>query len=259
MPAPLVIVDAPSETTRLVTLNRPEARNALSRALIGELGETLEAVTHEAGVRAVVLTGADPAFCAGLDLTEVAEKGIRSSGATDGAPNPWFVLLESPIPVIAAVNGAAMTGGYELALACDFIVASERARFADTHALVGVHPGGGLTATLPEAVGVRKAIELSLTGVVIDAQEAGRIGLANHVVAHDALLPTVLEMADRIAAAGEGISRAIRDTYRAGKDAPSRADRLRLEAEAFARRTVDREDIGERWQSIRAGNRDQIT
>jgi enoyl-CoA hydratase len=251
----LVLVDAPSETTRVVTLNRPDRRNALSRALIGELGETLQRVTTSDGVRAVVLTGADPAFCAGLDLKEVAEKGIRSDGDA-GAPNPWFTLLDSPVPVIAAVNGAAITGGFELALACDFIVASERAVFADTHALVGVHPGGGLTATLAETVGLRKALELSLSGVVIDASEAGRIGLANHVVAHDELLPFVLDIAERIAVPGETISRAIRDTYRAGT---SRAERLRIEREAFARLTVDREDIGARWQQIRAGNREQIT
>ena len=255
----LVLVDAPTETTRVVTLNRPDRRNALSRALIGELGTILQRVTTEESVRAIVLTGADPAFCAGLDLKEVAEKGIRPGGDADGSPNPWFVLLDSPVPVIAAVNGAAMTGGYELALACDFIVASERAVFADTHALVGVHPGGGLTATLADAVGVRKALELSLTGVVIDAAEAGRTGLANHVVAHHELLPRALEIAERIAVPGEGISRAIRDTYRAGTDAPSRAERLRIEREAFAALTVDREDIGARWRSIRAGNREQIT
>ena len=258
-PNDLVLVDAPSATTRTVTLNRPDRRNALSRALIGALGEMLRRVTGEDGVRAVVLTGADPAFCAGLDLKEVAEKGIRTDGEGDGSPNPWFTLLDSPVPVIAAVNGAAITGGYELALACDFIVASERAVFADTHALVGVHPGGGLTATLAEAVGVRKALELSLTGVVIDAEEAGRIGLANHVVAHEQLLPTALDIAERIAVAGEGISRAIRDTYRAGKDATSREERLRIEREAFGGRAVDREDIGARWQSIRARNREQIT
>ena len=254
----LVLVDAPSDPTRIVTLNRPQRRNALSRALIAELGTALHAVTHEAGVRTVILTGADPAFCAGLDLKEVSEKGIRTDGG-DGGPNPWFTLLDSPVPVIAAVNGAAITGGFELALACDFIVASERAVFADTHALVGVHPGGGLSATLADFVGTRKALELSLTGVVIDAQEAARIGLANHVVPHDELLPRVLDIAERIAVPGETISRAIRETYRVGQHAPSRADRLRIEREAFARLTVDREDIGARWQSIRAGNREQIT
>ncbi len=258
MPEQLV-VDRPSDTTRVVTLNRPEARNALSRALIVELGEALRVVTTEAGVRCVVLTAADPAFCAGLDLKEVAEKGIRTDGEREGGPNPWFVLLDSPVPVIAAVNGAAITGGFELATACDFIVASERAVFADTHALVGVHPGGGLTATLIEAVGVRKALELSLTGVVIDAQEAGRIGLANHVVSHESLLPVAVDIAERMAVPGEQISRTIRDTYRAGKNSPSRAERLRLEMEAFAGGTVDREDIGARWQSIREGNREQIT
>jgi enoyl-CoA hydratase len=254
--AELVLVDRPSETTRVVTLNRPDSRNALSRALIAELGSTLRAVTSETGVRAVILTGADPAFCAGLDLKEVSEKGIRTDG--DGGPNPWFTLLDSPVPVIAAVNGAAITEGFELALACDFIVASDRAVFADTHALIGVHPGGGLTATLADFVGVQKALELSLTGVVIDAAEAGRIGLANHVVGHDELLPFVLAIAERIAVPGERISRAIRDTYRAGQDAPSRAERLRIERDVFAALTVDREDIGARWQSIRAGNREQI-
>ena len=140
-----------------------------------------------------MLTGADPAFCAGVDLKELAAGGDNlHSRAVD-------YLTGSPVPVIAAVNGPSVTGGLELALACDFRIASERATFADTHARVGIVPGWGLTVRLPKAVGAAFAREMSFTGNYVDAATALRVGLVNHVVAHDDLLPTARALAADVA------------------------------------------------------------
>lgn len=173
----------------LVTLNRPSARNAVNVELAAAV---VDAMASTQDARCVVLTGSDPAFCAGLDL--------RDLGIDRLADLPPFIhsVASSDVPVIAAVNGPAVTGGFELALACDFIVASEHARFADTHARVGVYPGPVLVE-LPRRVGMAKARELSLTGDFVDAATALRIGLANHVVGHDELIPFTLQLAAAIA------------------------------------------------------------
>ena len=143
-----------------VTLNRPDRRNALSGALLRRMRATFAELDARSDVRAVVLTGTDPAFCAGLDLTELGRPGSPLSAATGGPVVPALDTL-----LIGAINGAAITGGLELALACDFLVASERARFADTHARIGIMPGWGLTYELPEAIGLRLgAREMSSTG-----------------------------------------------------------------------------------------------
>jgi enoyl-CoA hydratase len=172
----------------VLTLNRPEARNAMNVALASA---TVEAIGDCQDAGAIVLTGADPAFCAGLDL--------RDLGVDQLMTLPGFIAAasDSQVPLIAAVNGAAVTGGLELALACDFIVASERARFADTHLRVGVYPGPVLVE-LPRRVGMAWAREMSLTGNFVDAETALRIGLANHVVPHDELRPTALGLARAI-------------------------------------------------------------
>jgi enoyl-CoA hydratase len=201
----LVLVEV-SDGVATVTLHRPEARNALNRALRKALPTTLLALDGRDDVAAIVLTGADPAFCAGLDLKELAAGGdaLRETGATGQGPavhrGPFPDL---DVPVIGAINGVAITGGFELALACDFLVASERARFADTHARVGIMPGWGLTVLLPEAVGVRRAKELSTTGNFLDATTALAWGLVNHVVPHDELVP----FARRLAADVAGVDR----------------------------------------------------
>jgi Enoyl-CoA hydratase/isomerase len=160
----LVEVD---DLVAMVTLNRPERRNAISGKLLARLREAVADLNARADVRAIVLTGSDPAFCAGLDLTELGQPGGPLAGAGSGA-----VIPELTIPMIGAVNGAAVTGGLKLALACDFLVASDRATFADTHARVGVMPGWGLTVALPEAVGLRRAREMSATGNFISARTA---------------------------------------------------------------------------------------
>jgi enoyl-CoA hydratase len=182
----VVLVDV-TDRVATITLNRPESRNALSRDLRRELPKAVAAADARDDVDVLILTGADPAFCAGLDLKE-----LGSGGNTDAAaPRDEYRGAVPPTtkPLIGAINGAAITGGFELALNCDFLVASERARFADTHTRVGIQPGWGLTVLLAEAVGVRRAREMSATGNFLDAQTALTWGLVNHVVAHDELLP----------------------------------------------------------------------
>jgi enoyl-CoA hydratase len=173
----------------LITMNRPEARNAMNAALARQ---TVDAIAACQDAGAVVITGAGPAFCAGLDLRDLGVDQLRDL--------PRFIdaAASSEVPMIAAVNGPAVTGGFELALACDFMIASERARFADTHLRVGVYPGP-VAVDLPRRVGMAYAREMSLTGDFIDAAEAVRIGLVNHVVPHDELVPYAMSKARAIA------------------------------------------------------------
>jgi len=188
-----------------ITLHRPEARNALNTALHHESARALAAAESAVDVDVVVLTGADPAFCAGLDLKELGAGGSNlAGGSSDPAvegrwTNPVEAVWAMTKPVIGAINGACVTGGLELALGCDFLVASERAFFGDTHARVGVIPGGGMSVFLPMAVGLRRAKEMSLTGNFVDAHEAHRLGLVNHVVAHEELLGAARALATDIA------------------------------------------------------------
>jgi enoyl-CoA hydratase len=176
----------------------------------------------------IVLTGADPAFCAGLDLTELGQPDSPLRGvARSGDPRCGQ-------PADRAINGVAVTGGLELALACDFLVASERARFADAHARVGIQPGWGLTVALPEAVGLRRAREMSATGNFIDAPTALAWGLVNHVVTHGELLPFANRLSADIASTDQDALHAIYGTYDEGSNG-TRRDALRLEAEVNAR------------------------
>jgi enoyl-CoA hydratase len=201
----LVEVDGAVAT---VTLNRPERRNAISGALLTGLRESLAELEAQTEVRAIVLTGADPAFCAGLDLTEL--------GQPDGAirkTSRSHVVPDLSKPLIGAINGAAITGGLELALACDFLIASDRARFADTHARMGIQPGWGLTVELPAAVGVRRAKQMSATGNFVDAQTALAWGLVNHVVPHEDLLAFTQNLAADIASTDQAALAALFATY----------------------------------------------
>ncbi|HEY5013659.1 MAG TPA: enoyl-CoA hydratase [Acidimicrobiia bacterium] len=187
-----------------ITLNRPEARNALNRAVRKQLPEAITACEHDDGVDVMILTGADPAFCAGVDLKEfgsgastAAGEGFADIGRRDSSgrlPTRGALPARTKL-LIGAVNGVAVTGGFELALACDFLVASDRARFADTHARVGVMPGWGLSVLLPQRIGVARAREMSVTGNFIDAAQAYEWGLVNHVVPHDELLASCRRIA----------------------------------------------------------------
>jgi enoyl-CoA hydratase len=192
---PVVLV-AVEDRVMTVTLNRPEARNALSRAAMYGLWDAVLAAGADPAVDAVVITGADPAFSAGVDLKEIsgevpvsAEPRGPGEGPERGADGLYRFIPVVDKPVIGAINGVCVTGGLELALQCTFLVASEQARFADTHARVGIMPGGGITVLLAQSIGLRRAIEMSLTGNFVPADEALRLGLVNHVVPHDELLP----------------------------------------------------------------------
>ena len=215
---PIVLLDI-EDRVATVTLNRPAARNALSRELTYALWDTVAAVGADPSVAVVILTGADPAFCAGVDLKEMAGEtppSVPPRDPDEAGPgrdgNGLFRFL--PVidkPVIGAVNGVAVTGGLELALQCTFLVASQRARFADTHARVGVMPGGGLTVLAAQSIGLRRAIELSLTGNFLTATDALALGLVNHVVPHEELLPFTRQLAADIAGNDQrGVRRLLR-------------------------------------------------
>lgn len=225
---PVVLIDV-IDCVATVTLNRPERRNALSGEMIAELRQALAGLDAQPDVRALVLTGADPAFCAGLDLTELSQPvgPLRSV-----APGP--VIPDLAKPLIGAINGVAVTGGLELALACDFLVASENARFADTHAKMGIQPGWGLTVALPEAVGLRRAREMSATGNFVAAETALEWGLVNHVVPHTELLGLAVKLAVDAATSDQDALRAIFATYDVGSQGTS-GEALLLEAEVHAR------------------------
>jgi enoyl-CoA hydratase len=219
-PEPLVLVDV-DDGVATVTLNRPAARNALNRALTHALWDAVAAAGDDPDVGAVVLTGADPAFCAGVDLKEVSGESAPSAGprppGTGPERGPDGLHRFLPViakPVIGAVNGVAVTGGLEVALQCTFLVASERARFADTHARLGVMPGGGATVLLARTIGFRRAVEMSLTGNFLTAAEALRLGLVNHVVPHDELLPLARRLAGDIAHNDEPSVRRLLRHYR---------------------------------------------
>lgn len=194
MSEPVILVEK-AGAVATVTLNRPAAMNALSRELRTAIAETFEALEADSDVRVVILTGAGKAFCAGLDLKELGSDtgGIN---ATIGDKDPVTSIGRFSGPVIGAINGVAITGGFELAIACDVLICSETARFADTHARVGILPGWGLSQKLSRAIGIYRAKELSLTGNFLSAQQAAEWGLVNRVVAADDLLPTCRKLAD---------------------------------------------------------------
>ncbi len=207
-----------SDRIATVTLNRPEARNALSTEVLRMLPKLLLEADASDDVDVIILTGADPGFCAGLDLKELGTndgKLLGGSGAGGGANDhgvrgPFPHLAK---PLIGAINGVAITGGFELALNCDFLIASDRARFGDTHSRVGVMPGWGLTVLLPQAIGVRRAREMSYTGNFMMADEALAFGLVNHVVPHVDLLPFTRQLAADIVGNNQAGVRQIRQTY----------------------------------------------
>lgn len=194
----LVSVD---DRVATITLNRPEARNAINGALGVGLARAVGDCEASDDVDVMILTGTDPAFCAGADLKELSAGAAATRDPDPVDPDdPYrrdevgkYAAFRGPFPprtkpLIGAINGPCITGGFELALNCDFLVASDRARFADTHARVGIMPGWGLTVLLVESIGVRRARELSATGNFLDASTALAWGLVNHVVPHEELL-----------------------------------------------------------------------
>jgi enoyl-CoA hydratase/carnithine racemase len=236
--------------------DRPEARNALSTDLISALHTALMQADLAESVRAVVLTGADPAFCAGLDLKQAQRDGAAYFERLH-TENCITKVAELSKPVLGAINGAAITGGLEMALGCDFLVASDRAVFADTHARVGILPGAGMTARLPHTVGAGMARRLSMTGEVIDAARAETMGLVTEVVPHAQLLDRTVGLATQICEAEAPIMQGLKALYVAGAAAiidPALAAERRMAAPAV-RQT---EGLGERYRQVAERNRRQI-
>ncbi|NOT54065.1 MAG: enoyl-CoA hydratase [Deltaproteobacteria bacterium] len=185
----------------LLTLNRPHAMNALSHELREAIVHTFSELQTDDTTRVVILTGAGKAFCAGMDLKELSMTGLApkgSQGAVRGDDDILRAITAFDRPIIGAINGFAITGGFELALACDILVASTEARFADTHGRVGAMPGWGLSQKLSRTIGVYRAKELSLTGNFLSAEKAESWGLVNRVVAPNELLPTCRTLANDI-------------------------------------------------------------
>lgn len=193
-----LLADDPAPGVRRLTLNRPERRNALSRALVADLVTALEAAGRDEAVRCVVLRGAGPSFCAGADLHE------HFTGADDepdiGRSPLWDLLESLPVPVVAAVHGQAVTGGFLLAYCCDLVVAAGDAVFRDTHAALGLLPTGGESQRLPRRVPPALARELLFTSRPLGADEALRAGLVNRVVPRDRLDEEAVALAAAVAA-----------------------------------------------------------
>ncbi len=251
----LVLTDD-RDGVRVITLNRPQARNALSRDLIRACYAALTDADTDESVLAVVLTGTDPAFCAGVDLKEAARDGL-SYFAEFRSQSCIAAVATMRTPIVGAVNGATFTGGLEMALGCDFLIASERAVFADTHARVGILPGGGMTARLPQLVGAAMARRLSMTGEVVDAARAEQIGLVTEVVAHEHLLPRALELAAQIAEVPGATMRGLKEIYTTGAAAVTGPALAAEEAIAFAQhRELD--GLGDRFTAVAQRNRGQI-
>lgn len=236
-----------SDRIAFITLNRPEARNAMTKRMRNDLCAVLRACDGDDGVDAIILTGADPVFTGGVDLREVAADGVSKTpgGNKRQAEDPAQACRDTAKPLIGAVNGTCVTGGLEIALSCDFIVASDQARFADTHAKIGVIPAWGMTALLPRAVGKRMAKEMSATARFVHAEEALRIGLVNHVVPHDHLLAQARELAAQVVAATTPATPATMRIYD-DTDGLSFDEAKEVEEEAMRNWTVDAHDMQRR-------------
>lgn len=251
---PVLLVDTTDGITT-VTLNRPAARNALSRALLAALWDAVAVAGEDPQVGAIVLTGTDPAFSAGIDLRELAgdppgDVSPARSGPMRDVNGQYRYFPVVDVPVIGAVNGPAYTGGLEVALQCTFLVASERATFADTHVKVGVMPGAGMTPLLAQSIGWRRAVEMSLTGTPVGADEALRLGLVNHVVPHDDLVPFARELATSITAnPRRGVDRLL-DHYRRMANAATLDEAHLLEGAMSQSWEIQRDDLVRRRDEV---------
>src|SRR6476660_6013443 len=241
---------------RVLTLNRPAARNALSRDLIRAAYSALTEADADGSVRAVVLTGADPAFCAGVDLKEAQRDGL---GYFEEFRSQSCITATAKMrtPIIGAINGAVFTGGLEMALGCDFLIASERAVFADIHARVGILPGGGMTARLPQVVGLAMARRLSMTGEGVDAARAEPVGFVNQVVPHGRLPHRALELAAQIAEVPGRIMLGLKEIYATGAAAVVDPGLAAEEKIAYPQHR-DFDCLGDQFRAVSERNKEQI-
>jgi len=230
----------------VLTLNRPEKLNALSMELRGELVAAIEELRRNPAVRVLILTGAGRAFCAGLDLNELSKAQFNSARAFE--LDAVEALLKFEGPVIGAINGVAATGGFEIAMACDILLASTDAQFADTHAKVGLLPGWGLSVRLPRRIGLHRAKELAFTARFVSAAEAAEWGLVNRVVPPEELLGQARAMAEQMLAVVPEILVKYKKLLDTGFGRPAGEALVSERATATAANaTVDRAAIPGRW------------
>lgn len=243
-----------------VTLNRPRAMNALSRELRLELAATFTAFQNDADIGVVILTGVGRAFCAGMDLKELSRTNqpLRESGSSKSSMDVVRVMEAFDRPIIGAINGFAITGGFELALTCDVLVASREARFADTHARMGVMPGWGLSQKLARVIGIYRARELSFTGNYLSAAQAEAWGLVNRVVASEDLLPTCRTLAADMLSCEPGMLHRLKQVINQGY-ARTLEEGLQIERTAWREQTrnVQPTDIAGRVAGVRQRGRAQ--
>ena len=256
-----IITVEKADGVAIVTLNRPKAMNALSKALRSELYKAMTALNEDAQVSVVILTGAgERAFTAGLDLKELGSTpGAMGAANAEGADeNPVRAIEVCRKPVIGAINGVAITGGFEVALACDILIASENARFADTHARVGIMPGWGLSQKLSRLIGIYRARELSFSGNFLDARTAEAWGLVNRVVPAHELLPAAKALARDIASADPEMLLHYKALINDGFEKPfgeAMALEHRISSERNAK--VTPEDVEQRRAAVQARGRMQ--
>ena len=210
---PSVLFDI-KDGTGLITLNRPEKRNAINMDLLIHFYDALDEVIANPDINAVIITGNGPSFCAGLDLSSIGRENLFDPRG-DGRGFPELIS-ECRVPVIGAINGHAITGGLEIALNCDFLIASENASFKDTHAKVGLPSGWGLSQLLQHAVGQRMAKQMSFSGKVLSAGEALRCGLINEMLPADKLMERAFEIAQTICAGNRNIIGIMKDIINRG-------------------------------------------
>jgi enoyl-CoA hydratase len=246
----VLLIDT-TDRVRTLTLNRPQARNALSRELRTRFYASLRDAEADDDVDVVILTGADPVFCAGLDLKELGD----TTELPDISPK-WPAMTK---PVIGAVNGAAVTGGLELTLYCDILIASEHARFADTHARVGLLPTWGLSVRLPQKVGVGLARRMSMTGDYLSAADALRAGLVTEVVPHADLIPAARKVAASIVGNNQRAVRALLESYHRIDEQQTSAG-LWIEAQSATRwmRVASGDDIAASRAAVMERGRGQV-
>ena len=211
--------EQPEPGIHLLTLDRPRALNALDSTTLGELACVVQGLAHDAAARALLITGAGTkAFVAGADISEMQSLSPEEARAFSARASRLFLDIEAlPMPVIALVNGYALGGGCELALACDWIIAADNAVFGQPEVNLGIPPGFGGTQRLPRRIAPGKALELLLTGRQVKADEAVAIGLANEKVAPDALLARGIEMATLVAAKGPYAVRLVKQAWQRGQ------------------------------------------
>ncbi|MDY0132024.1 MAG: enoyl-CoA hydratase [Desulforegulaceae bacterium] len=195
-----------------ITLNRPERKNAINQSLLTELYKSINKIAQDDEIKVGIITGNGDSFCSGIDL-KALEQGENLFDPLGDKKGMVEIFNACKKPVIGAVNGYAITGGFEIALNCDFLIASENAFFKDSHSLVGIHPGWGMSQLLPQAVGIRMAKQISMTCEPVSAQKALECGLVNEVVSKNDLMKRAVEIAEMIAGVNQNIMLQIKELF----------------------------------------------